>query len=131
VETFFADGAPAPSADKGVKVVSRTDDKIVVDLFGGKVIEETVAGKGEIVSDDKVKITWKSNYAFLRDAVRGKKPAETADETLVKSDDGYGVEYQEWIAEFLKGADKKPWATTLATKGVAGLGALLAGGKAD
>ena len=131
VDTFFAEGAAAPSAEKGVKVVSRTDDKIVVDLFGGTVIEECLPGKAEVLSDDKVKLTWKSNYSFLRDVVRGKKPGETTDDTLVKSDEGFGVEYQDYIAEFLKGPDKQPWATTLCTKGVAALGAELASKKAE
>lgn len=129
VDTFFAEGSPAPAADKGVKVISRTDDKIVVDLFGGKVIEEWVQGKAEVIGDDKVKLTWKSNYSFLREVAKGGKPGETMDDTLVKSDEGYGVEYQDIIAEFLKGADKQHWATTLCTKGVGALGDLLANAK--
>ena len=126
IDTFFATDAPAPSADKGVKVVSRTDDKIVVDLFGAKVIEECLPTNVEMLGEGKAKVRWKSNYNFLRDVVRGKKPEAEIEETLVKSDDGFGVEYRDWIGEFLAGGDKQPWATTLCTKGVMALGEMLA-----
>lgn len=126
IDTFFAADAPVPSADKGVKVVTRTDDKIVVDLFGAKVMEECLPTEVEMLGEGKAKVRWKSNYNFLRDVVRGKKPEAEIEETLVKSDDGFGVEYQDWIGEFLAGADKQPWATTLVNKGVMALGEMLA-----
>ncbi len=126
VDTFFDPGAPAPAAAKGVKVVEKTGDRVVVSLFGAKVIEEIIPGKAVLADEGKVKVTWKSNYNYLRDVVRKKKPEELLEETLVRTDEGYGVQYSDWIGEFLAGADKQPWATILCTKGALALGEHLA-----
>src|SRR6185369_1555310 len=47
LDTFFEANAPEPSADKGVKVLTVDDEKVVVSLFGAKVIEECLPGKAE------------------------------------------------------------------------------------
>jgi hypothetical protein len=127
VDTFFPEGAEPPSAEKGVKVVEQTDERIVVDLFGGKVVEECLPGPVTITGDDKATVRWKSNYNFLKAHVTGKKAEPETEDTLVKSDDGFGVDYTKDVAEFLEGAGKKPWATVLCTKGVAALGEFLNG----
>ena len=127
VDTFFAATAPAPQTAKGVRVVEHKDDRIVIDLFGARVIEECIPGRTAEAATQttSVKISWKSNYNFLRELVGGKKPEVVLEETLVQTDEGYGVEYRDLIAEYLAGGDKQPWATILCSKGALAVGALL------
>lgn len=125
LETLLGPNPSAPEVGKGVRVVEHTDERVVVDLFGAHVVEEWVKGKAVAVSSDgKAKITWKSNYNFLRELVRGGKPEAVLEETLVPTDEGFGVEYRDWIAEYLAGGDKLPWATVLCLKGPLEAGSL-------
>jgi hypothetical protein len=124
-DTFFEPGAPPPGGERGVRIVSTRDDGIVIDLFGAKVSEEWVRCRPlEIMAAGQAKVPWKSNYNYFRDAIRGLTPEDVPDFTLVRSDEGFGVDYRSWIAEYRAGGDSHPWATVMCLKGPRAVGAI-------
>jgi hypothetical protein len=118
VDTFFPEGTTAPDPARGVTVRHREDTWIELDVFGGLVKEECSPVAGAAAEGGRVNVRWTSNYNFLRAFVHGEAHPKTEDEeTLVPTEEGYGVDYKSELAEYLEGVAKRPWATLLCQKG--------------
>lgn len=111
--SFLEGSMEAPAAAKGVRVVSQTDNKIVVNLFGATVIEEVLTDKPARADGDRLVVCWKSNYGYLREILRGKAPKPLVEETLTWEDGRYRIDYKDWFEEYLGGGHRQLWATEL------------------
>jgi S1-C subfamily serine protease len=113
-DSLFQDMAEGPDLQHGSRVLSKTDQKILIDLYGMTVIEEVVPNSGTITAD-AINLNWKSNYAFLRSIISGEKPEAVIAETIeTKPQFHFGVDYTQYFQEFLAKGVNKPWATLVA-----------------
>jgi hypothetical protein len=122
---FFPLESPRPAGARGISIREAGSDCVVIDLFGATVREEWVRARGvALMPQGEAKVPWASNYNYYRDVIRDKNSAsEVLDFVLVRSDDGFGVDYREWMAEYKAGGERVPWATLLATQGALAVGA--------
>jgi S1-C subfamily serine protease len=102
-----------PAADLGVQIESLTKNRIVVILFGAKVIEEIVTDQPARLEDGQVVIRWKSNYNYLRDVMRQEQPKAVMEEKIATDDGKYTIDYMDWFQEYLKGGHRQLWATQM------------------
>jgi hypothetical protein len=82
VNSFFEGVYNPPSTDKGVEVVTKTHESIIIRLFGAKVIEEIVSVDPIPGQKKHVRVRWKSNYNYLRDILKGGTPRADASKVL-------------------------------------------------
>jgi S1-C subfamily serine protease len=107
----------APAIDKGVVVLAKTDHRIVVGLFGAKVIEGILPPESEAVrglaTDSSNKVFWTSNYNYLRQVLSNRLPCEIREEQIVVENGRYVVDYAEWFEDFLKKGMDIRWASLI------------------
>ena len=122
--SLFQDLTTPPNLEQGVQVLSKTDKKIMVNLYGAVIIEEMVPNVCEI-TDETITVGWKSNYGFLRSVLSGEPQEEVIKETLERRPQRLGVTYKEYFENYLAGGITRPWATLLAGDDVLALSRLI------
>jgi S1-C subfamily serine protease len=123
VDSFLEGVFEPPALEKGVSVESRTKIKIVINLFGARVIEEIIHDKPARMEDGQVVVCWKSNYNYLRGVMKGENPKEVIEEKIGTEGAGYSIDYLDWIREYLKTGDRQPWATAMYEESALAIGA--------
>lgn len=118
----------APAMEKGIVVLAKTDHQIVVQLFGGKVIEgilppdsETVRG---LTTDNSSKVLWTSNYNYVRQALKDRLPTEIREQDIAIEDGKYVFDYSERLQDFFKDRTKIHWASLLSDNSPLAIAAL-------
>lgn len=117
VGTLLEGVQTAPTVEKGVVVLAKTDHRIEVELFGAKVIEGILPPESEAVrgltTDSSNKIFWTSNYNYLRQVLSDHLPSEIREEEIVIENGRYVVDYAEWFEDFLKKGIDIRWASLI------------------
>jgi S1-C subfamily serine protease len=107
------DGVTEPPAlAKGVEIESTTRERVVIRLFGAKVVEELLQEEPRIAERTTL-VRWRSNYDYIRKVLRGESPKLIIDDALERDGDHYGVDFMDWFQEYFDGGHRQPWATRL------------------
>lgn len=110
----FLDGLAAPpSMESGIRVLAQSERRILVSLYGAAVVEE-VEGAHAGPCADAVRVSWKSNYEYLRAIYEGEAPEEWISEEIRRRGSSFGISYAKQFEEFLTKSGRQPWATLVA-----------------
>lgn len=123
VKSLFLGVSDIPDAEKGVQVVEKNVRKIHINLFGANIREEIVTSEQycPVSVPGGIKLYWRSNYNYVRKTLEGEKAEEYVEETLLKEDNSYRVDYLEWFKNYFSGGHRQRWATQLYENAHAGV----------
>jgi S1-C subfamily serine protease len=113
VRSLLAKAEQPPSLDKGVQVSVSKPDRIVVDLYGTRVVEEVLTHRPAKLSSGRVTLWWKSNYSYLRDVLNGETPPAEIEETVEWTKEGYRIDFYEILANYVFRGHQQTWAGSL------------------
>jgi hypothetical protein len=112
VQSFLKNMLDAPSIERGVRVLAKTDRNIFVNLYGASVTEEVLPGQTHI-SPAKAQIHWKSNYDQLRNLFNAKAGDEILEQELTRDNDTFKIDYTSYFEEYLTKGQPFRWAICL------------------